>query len=73
VLLVWGEEDTVFPVKDARPMIAQFGNCRGFVTAPGARLFVEEEKPEAITKIARDFLREYRGSSPEAVAPSAAV
>ena len=56
VLLVWGEEDTVFPVKEARAMAAQLGDCRGFVTVPGARLFVQEEKPEAVTKIARDFL-----------------
>jgi haloalkane dehalogenase len=73
VLLVWGEEDTVFPVKHARLMAAQFGDCRGFVTVPGARLFVEEEKPEAITKIARDFLLNPRGASAGAPASSAPV
>ena len=56
VLLLWGEEDTVFPVKDARPMANQFVNCKGFVTIPGARLFVQEEKPAEVTQIALGFL-----------------
>jgi pimeloyl-ACP methyl ester carboxylesterase len=73
VLLVWGEEDTVFPVKDARPMAAQFGNCRGFVTVPGARLFVHEEKPEAIVKIVRDFLLNPNGSPADATISLAAL
>jgi len=56
VLLIWGEEDTVFPVAEARPMVHQFPDCRGFVTIPGARLFVQEEKPEEVTDIALGFL-----------------
>jgi pimeloyl-ACP methyl ester carboxylesterase len=54
-LLVWGEEDTVFPVQEARPMSDQLGDCRGFVTVPRTRLFVHEEQPDEIVRIARDF------------------
>jgi pimeloyl-ACP methyl ester carboxylesterase len=73
VLLVWGEEDMVFPVKHARPMAAQFGDCRGFVTVPDARLFVHEERPEAVTRIARDFLLNSQGLRAEASMLSEAV
>lgn len=62
-LLVWGEEDTVFPVKEARPMADQLGDCRGFVIVPRARLFVHEERPEEIVRIARDFFASDDGST----------
>jgi pimeloyl-ACP methyl ester carboxylesterase len=54
-LLLWGEDDTVFPVQEARPMVEQLGDCRGFVTIPHARLFVHEEHPDDVVRIARDF------------------
>ena len=54
-LLVWGEEDTVFPVQQARPMADQLGDCRGFITIPRARLFVHEEHPEEVIRIACEF------------------
>jgi pimeloyl-ACP methyl ester carboxylesterase len=54
-LLLWGEQDTVFPVEQARPMAEQMANCHGFVTVPNARLFVQEERPEEVVRIARDF------------------
>ena len=56
VLLIWGEEDTVFPVAQARPMAQQLANCKGFITIPGARLFVQEEKPRELVEIALPFL-----------------
>ncbi len=56
VLLIWGEEDTVFPVEEARPMAKQFANCNGFITVPGARLFIQEEKPSELIEIALPFL-----------------
>jgi haloalkane dehalogenase len=55
VLLVWGEEDTVFPVKEARPMVDQLGDCRGFITVPRTRLFVQEERPDEVVRIAGEF------------------
>lgn len=58
VLLVWGEEDTIFPVEEARQMSKQFGNCKGFMTVPGAKLFVQEEKPEVVARIALQFFED---------------
>ncbi len=55
-MLIWGEEETVFPVREARKMVNQFANCKGFVTVPKARLFVHEEKPETVGQTALDFL-----------------
>jgi len=54
-LLLWGEQDTVFPVEQARPMADQLANCHGFLTVPNTRLFVQEERPEEVVRIARDF------------------
>jgi pimeloyl-ACP methyl ester carboxylesterase len=54
-LLLWGAEDTVFPVALARAMADQLANCRGFVTVPHARLFVHEERPDEVVAIAREF------------------
>ena len=56
VLLVWGEDDPVFPVEEARPMATQLGNCAGFVMLPGGKLFVHEEMPEAVLPVLLDFL-----------------
>ena len=55
-LLIWGQEDTVFPVSDARPMATQLGNCKGFVTVPKARLFVHEEHPAVVARLVREFM-----------------
>lgn len=55
VLLVWGEQDTVFPVAAARPMVGQLGDGRGLVTVPRTRLFVQEERPDEVARIAREF------------------
>ena len=54
-LLVWGENDPVFPVRDARPMVDQLANCWGFVTIPNAKLFIQEERPHEVASIARAF------------------
>lgn len=56
VLLVWGEDDPVFPVHEARAMAGQLGNCAGFVTIPGGKLFVHEEMPQALVPVLRNFL-----------------
>jgi pimeloyl-ACP methyl ester carboxylesterase len=55
VLLLWGEDDQVFPVQEARPMADQLADCRGFVTVPRTRLFVQEERPEEVVRIASEF------------------
>lgn len=55
-LLIWGEDDPVFPVARARAIAQQLPDCRGFVTVPKAKLFVHEERPEAVVEIAGRFL-----------------
>jgi len=48
VLLIWGAEDSIFPVERARSMVPQFAACRGLEVVPGAKLLVHEERPEAV-------------------------
>jgi len=36
-------------------MAGQLADCRGFVTVPSTRLFVHEERPEEVVRIAREF------------------
>jgi haloalkane dehalogenase len=55
VLLIWGDQDSIFPVERARAMQSQFADCRGFVTVPG-KLFVHEEQPQAVAEHIRSFL-----------------
>lgn len=55
VLLVWGEDDAIFPVADARPMTSQFPDAR-FVTIPGAALMPHEERPQAVLDALEAFL-----------------
>lgn len=54
-LLIWGANDPVFPVERARPMVDQLPNCKGLITIPDAKLFVHEEKPDEVARIAGDF------------------
>lgn len=54
-LLVWGDEDAIFPATEARPMTAQFPDAR-FVTIPGAALMPHEERPEAVLAAVETFL-----------------
>lgn len=56
VLLIWGEEDRIFPVQRARSMVAQFADCRGLHVVPGAKLFVHEEQPEVVAAHILAFL-----------------
>jgi haloalkane dehalogenase len=58
VLLIWGEDDPVFPVAEAKRMLPQFHDCRGLIVVPRAKLFVHEEHPETVTRAALDFLME---------------
>lgn len=56
VLLVWGEDDRFFPVVVARPMAAQFPDCR-FVTVPRSKLLLHEERPVEVLQQALPFLQ----------------
>lgn len=55
-LLIFGEDDTFFPVDKARGMVSQFGGPTTFVTVPDARLFVHEEYPDLVATKIREFL-----------------
>lgn len=44
-LLVWGEDDTIFPVARAEAMVGQFKHCVGLKRIAGAALLPHEEKP----------------------------
>ncbi|MDR3419143.1 MAG: alpha/beta hydrolase [Nevskia sp.] len=61
VLLLWGEDDPTFPTAHARDMVGQIPDCR-LVAVAGARLLVQEERPEQVVRAVLDFLG---GSRPE--------
>jgi pimeloyl-ACP methyl ester carboxylesterase len=67
VLLVWGEDDPVFPVALARDMARQFPNCKGFITIPKAKLLLQEEHPKTVADIALKFLCTEEAAKREAV------
>lgn len=47
VQLVWGEDDSFFPVALARTMVPSFHDAR-LAVIPGGRLFVHEERPAEV-------------------------
>jgi pimeloyl-ACP methyl ester carboxylesterase len=55
-LLVWGEEDTIFPLERARPIAAQFPRPATLRTVPDAKFLVHEERPDAVADALIDFL-----------------
>jgi pimeloyl-ACP methyl ester carboxylesterase len=54
VLLVWGADDPVFPVEEARKMVPQFKDAR-LVTIADAKLFVHEERAEQDARACLEF------------------
>ncbi len=56
VLLLWGADDPVFPVTEARKMVSQFPDAR-FATIPDAKLFVQEERGAEVAGECLRFLR----------------
>lgn len=57
VLLVWGEDDPTFPLEHARPMVAQFADCRGLLIVPETKLLLYEEKPAEVLEKTLPFLQ----------------
>ena len=55
-LLVWGEQDRIFPLAGARQMLDQFPAGVTLEVIPDASLFVHEEKTEVFVGCARPFL-----------------
>ena len=53
---LWGEDDPTFPVEGARAMASQFPNVFDFQVLPGAKLFLQEEFPDAVAGWLTEFL-----------------
>lgn len=56
VAFVWAASDPTFPEPVARAMVSQFANVAGFWSIPGAKLFLQEEQPEALAQRTLEFL-----------------
>jgi pimeloyl-ACP methyl ester carboxylesterase len=57
VLLVWGDDDKLFPLDYARRFAACLPNAR-LQVIPDARTFAPEDQPEALADVIGSFLRE---------------
>jgi pimeloyl-ACP methyl ester carboxylesterase len=57
VAFIWGSADPTFPESLAREMASQFPNVAGFISIPNAKLFMHEERPDAVANQVIDFLR----------------
>jgi pimeloyl-ACP methyl ester carboxylesterase len=55
VAFLWGADDPTFPEPRARAMTSQFSHVTGFHAIPKAKLFVQEEQPEAVARLAIEF------------------
>jgi pimeloyl-ACP methyl ester carboxylesterase len=56
VLLAWGEDDILFPLRDAERLARAFPDAR-LVRVPGARAFVPEDQPAALAQLIAEFAR----------------
>lgn len=56
VAFFWGAEDPTFPESNARAMASQFPNVACFRSIPHAKLFVQEERPDEVARLALEFL-----------------
>lgn len=55
-LLVWGDDDPIFPLPKLRAMLPQLVGGAELHVIPGGRTFVHEEQPEAFVAAALPFL-----------------
>jgi pimeloyl-ACP methyl ester carboxylesterase len=58
VLLIWGRDDRTFPIERAEQMVAQLADCRGLRAVDDARLFVHEERPAEVARLALELLEQ---------------
>jgi pimeloyl-ACP methyl ester carboxylesterase len=56
VAFLWGAADPTFPEEAARAMTSQFPNVAHFRSIPQGKLFVQEEYPDAVARMAIEFL-----------------
>jgi pimeloyl-ACP methyl ester carboxylesterase len=61
VLCIWGAADRFFPVAKARRILDQFPGGAELVEIPGAKLFAQEDHPEAFAAHAAPFLARCTG------------
>jgi pimeloyl-ACP methyl ester carboxylesterase len=59
VRLIWGPEDPFFPIDLARHVVSQFGGEADLVEIAGAKLFTQEDHPEAFASHALRFLERH--------------
>ena len=57
VQLIWGENDVIFPLKEARPMVNEFGSGAELKVVKESCLYVHEEQPEQFVEHALPFLQ----------------
>lgn len=55
-LLIWGEQDPIFPLHKAQAMVPQFAGGAELRVLPGGKTFVHEEQPDAFLAHALPFL-----------------
>jgi len=55
VLMIWGEDDPTFPVDRADEMVRQFPDAQ-IRRVADARVFVQEDQPEAVSRLVVGFL-----------------
>jgi len=53
---LWAADDPTFPEPIARGMVSQFPNVINFWSIPNAKLFMQEERPDAVAELALEFL-----------------
>ena len=56
VVLIWGEEDRVFPIERARAMVSQFKQRAELIPIPKAALLPHEEQPQKVLEAVLPFL-----------------
>ena len=53
---LWAADDPTFPEPTARAMVSQFPNVANFWSIPNGKLFIQEERPDAVAELAINFL-----------------
>lgn len=60
-LLIWGAEDSFFPLRKAKRMLGELPDGSRLEVVDGAKLFVHEEHPAIFAGLADTFLRSHLG------------
>ena len=56
MLVLWGAQDPVLPIRTGETVVRDLGSDAVMVTVPGAGHFVQEEAPELVLEVLREFL-----------------